>query len=307
MDAVDAKILRMLYWSPFNPLDVEKGPYGIWDIARELGVHGNTVKRRLADLESAGVLNGLSLFPNSSLVGVNVGFYALHFPDDATCAEAASKLFDDPFPGATMRFTTPEIRLNIPVPAPGDPDEAARGLGKELGAERVELIMNRYWESEPLTDLEFRVLNELHKDLFATPPDIAARVGVTPKTVRRCIQVLRDKKTFCVVPLVDPMAITGMQAIILDVDVGDDAAAANQLCRTFPDLLPNGVYTAQRLNFIALGQTPRDIGGMLQEIRSIPGVKDAVAHMALDVRWQALPEGLDKVSHRMGKIKRVLA
>ncbi len=301
MDKVDAQILRLLYWNPFNPVDEERGALGIWDIARTLGVHGNTIKRRLADMEEAGVLLGLSFFPNSTLLGVHVAFYSFTFPDQDACDRAAEVVFARGYPGITMRLDRPEIRLNMPAPVGENPDEAAAQLAASLGASGHRLIMRRYWDGEPLTDLEMRVLKELHKDLFAGAPDVAARVGVTPKTARKCIQSLRDKKTFCVVPLVDHMPVRGLQSCIMDVFIDNDHAAAAQVFRSFPDLLPNGVYTDSELNFIALVESPADLADMVREIRSIPGVTAVDTFVPLQCRWKALPAGLGNVTERLSK------
>ncbi len=293
----------MLYWSPFNPVDLERGALGLWDIARALGVHGNTVKRRVKDMEEAGVLRGLSFFPNSTLVGVKAAFAAFNFDSDEACDAAAEVILARRYPGITMRLTQPEIRINLPVPADADPDEAAEQIARDLGAVRHRIIMRRYWDGPELTDLEMRVLKAMHTDVFATAPEVAEAVGVTPKTARKCIESLRAKKSFCLVPLVDYMQVRGLQLALIDVEVGPSPDVAKHLLRSFPDLIPNGVYTDEELNFVAMADSMDELSGVIQEMRSIPGVVEVRTAFPLICKWEALPAGLGNVAERLMRVE----
>ncbi len=302
VDAIDARILRLLYWSPFNPVDVERGPYTIWDIARHLGLHGNTVKRRLAELEASGVLLGLSFFPDSQLVGLRVVYVAFGFDTEDACRAAADQVFANAPFGATFHLSNNEIRYNIGVPEEADLDAAIEEAAATFGATRHRILAKRHWDSGEITELERRVLGELHRDLFASPPDLAARVGVTPKTVRRCIQALRDKKTFCVVPLVDSQVARGLQAFHMDVDVGDNTSAGPQVLRSFPDLCPNGIQSTGVLILTGFADTPGDVADIIREIQTIPGVRSVQIYTVLRMHWVPLPMGLQSVSQMVGVV-----
>ncbi len=94
MDRVDADILRLLSWNPINPVDAHRGPYGLWDIARHREVHGNTVKRRLKEMEDAGLLLGLALFPNGVDIGVDVYGVKMRFDSFDACRAAQERILD---------------------------------------------------------------------------------------------------------------------------------------------------------------------------------------------------------------------
>ncbi len=293
MDEVDAKILRLLQWNPLNPVDNGHAPYGIWDVARELGIHGNSVKRRLQTMVDDGVVSGFTLFPEAGITGLRASFVAFAFDDDQDCDLAADAVFGRCPPGSSMRTSDREIRYNIVVPSGASIDDEARRFCEESGATGYHLITSRNWPIDELTDLERRVLNQMHRNVMASPPDIANAVGVTPKTVRRCVRGLRDKRAFCLCALVDYTKVSGLVTAIIEVEAEDDVAVREAVLRAFPDLLSEGTWTARRHTFSVFAKNQEEIGHIMAEMRTIRGVRQARLVVPLRMQFRALPSGLE--------------
>lgn len=274
---------------------------GLWDIARAVDVHGNTIKRRLQEMEATGLLRGMSLFPQSLLLGARVAYYGFAFSDPQACDRAAEQVFGQGAPGMAVRLASDEVRYHLMAGPDDDLDQIAEATRRRLGADAARAVSYRYWESPPITDLERRVLQSLHRNLFATAPEMAAKVGVTPKTVRRCMESLRDKKAFCVVPLVDTTRAAGLFPFLLDVDVGQAPAAINNVLRSFPDLCPTAVPTSPLLTFHGFASNQAEAADVLREMRSVPGVRAAVFQVPLDVRWQTLADGLGSLAEQFAQ------
>lgn len=274
MDAIDARIIRGLHWHPLNPVDVEGGSQGVWDIARGLKVHGNTVKRRLRDMEHSGVLKGFQMIANPPLVGKDAGTYAYHFDDPAACGRAEQEVLGWDLPGATERLDGHELRFAVVVSDGESLGAAADRFGRDLGASRWNLVSMRSWPCEAITDLDRRIMGVYHENAL-TPASVAAeRVGVTAKTVRNRIRGLMERRAFSFLGMVDYVNVTGLVPFHLDVDTGGQAPVAHRILRARPDLNMATLPTAPVFCLTGLAESQGAITQAIRQIRSMDGVLD---------------------------------
>ncbi len=297
MDEVDATILRLLAWHPLHPVDGRRVPYGLWDIARQLDVHGNTVKRRLADLEDEGILQGLGLFPNGADIGIDVYGVLLQFDDAPSCRAAEEAILELNRPGGLTRFGGNRLLTNILVGREEQVADAAEACRSKHNAVSCDVMTPRAWGPAELTDLEHRVLMRLVADPLATPPEVADAVGVTPKTARRCIVSLRAKQAFLVVPLTNYAQATGMVAVNLEIE--GSAQAYRRAMEAVPDLVMAGTLDAAVLSLHGFAATLGEQASMVERLRSVPGVTRVDATVIESWHWtgtrplaRAVSEGL---------------
>jgi DNA-binding Lrp family transcriptional regulator len=81
MDEVDLRILRSLVWRPDDAADASRGIVGAWDIAKDLAMHGTSVKRRIEQMQKDGVLAGIRVLPNFQILGIQGALYLFSFPN----------------------------------------------------------------------------------------------------------------------------------------------------------------------------------------------------------------------------------
>ncbi len=297
MDRVDADILRLLSWNPINPVDARRGPYGLWDIARHLEVHGNTVKRRLKEMEDAGVLLGLALFPNGVDIGVEVHGVKMRFDSFDACRAAEERILDMNRPGGVMRLAGNQLLTNVLVPPGTTLARAMEDARQTLGAQACDLMTPRSWGLAEITDLERRVLMVLVGDPLITPPEVADKVGVTPKTARRCIVSLRDKQAFIVLPLTAYTKATGL--IPVNIELEGERGALGAAMMAAPELLMGGTLDARVLSLHGFAESLEEQGRMVEAIRAVPGIKRVEATVIESWHWtgsrplaRAVSEGL---------------
>lgn len=303
MDAVDASILRKLSWHPLNPVDRERGTLGVWDVARALKVHGNTVKRRLEALEAAGILCGMRMFPDASLARMEVAHYGFVYPDDESCRQAEATARAGNPPGVTCRLDGYELRTNLGIPAGGDLDAVARAFHEKTGAVSHHVVTPRTWGAEDPTGLERRLMFILLRDAFLRPTEIAEELGVTPRTVRTRMASLIAKGAITVVPFISYMDITEAFPFMLDVDTGQDAKVSERVLRKHPELLLNSTTSAPVLWLMGIGTSPRDAAAAADAIRVIEGVRTVRPRLILSWSWVSLPDAGTSVSRGLALLE----
>lgn len=290
VDAVDAQILRDLAWNATHPLDRERGILSAWDIARGLDVHGNTVKRRVQDLEDAGVLLGMRMIADAHVFGVDVGFYGLQFADEEQCIEAERVIVGRDAPGSTTRLAGNEILYNFGVGLGNDRDAAAAADAAELGATGIRMLTNRSWGQPNPSEMERRIMELYHHDGLMRIGEVAAAVGVTQRTVRARLAALVQRDAFCWVPFIDTTQISGLIPVLFEVDTGKNLKAAQDALRLAPELSLNGPPAAPLT--ICHGLFPRmaDVSALSARLAAVPGVHSVKPRFTVAVHWRTLPE-----------------
>lgn len=279
MDATDVEILRRLIWKPFDPVHRRRGPLRPSEIARDLDIHGSTVKRRMADLEDEGVLNGVHLMPEPGLIGLDAGLYVMEFPDAETKLEGVDHLIGRPMVAESLAFVGTEAWVGVMAPQDREIDAVARELGDAAGATSVELHHRRGWDVDldGIADLDLQILSALRGDGLRPLNDVADEVGVTPRTVRHRFGRLVDARAFAIAANVSPARIRGLIPVVLDVRFEGPADDRNRrsVAKAFPDAVWRGLFTSQRAYPLLAVQDSAEVEDRLLTARRLPGVTEA--------------------------------
>lgn len=287
MDDLDALIIRDLTWKPADPLHHARGPRRPWDTARAAGIHGTTVKRRLAEMRETGVLRGIHLIPAGRLVGRDVGTYMARFSDPAAKNAGVAHLTQDSDVWQAYSFTGDEAIFILTSPHDRDLDARAHDIAMEAGALDVAQRDRLDWDVplQRVRALDLRILASFAEDALRPIQDVADEIGITRKTVTSRLKALTDMRAFSIIPDVT-QADHGMLVYFdarLDETVARQAHA--ELARRFPHYVCRSVRPAETSFVVETASSAGEIEEKLMQVLSVPGVlsartllcKDAVA------------------------------
>lgn len=301
VDDVDAGILRDLIWNPENPVDLERGILGAWDIARGLRVHGNTVKRRLQELEDSRTLLGVHMIPDCTVADLMVGFYGVRFDTQEEAVAAERTLVARNLPGVTIRIDGNEVRYNLAVRRGDDLEAAAAEDAARLGATSHHRITLRTWTDVAVSDLERRIIDVYMRDAMLPAAEVADTVGVTARTVRNRIASLAKRRAFCFVPFIDMLAVQGAVPVLFDIDTGGDREAGLRALRAAPEMgLHSAIARPVTLTHV-IRSSVADALAVGDRVAAVPGVRSVTPHFVLSSRWSALPDSGVSVSERVAR------
>lgn len=280
MDDIDAMIIRELQWRPADPIHAARGPRRLWDAARVLGLHGTTVKRRLAAMRESGLLRGIHALPDPALVGRRGAEHHLVYADAAAKRRAFEAITQDPLVWTTYGLVGNELIVHTATPAGIDPHATAARLAKETGAResRFHHLLDWPVPLEKVSALDLRILAAFSEDAFRPVSDVASEVGIAAKTVTSRMRALANLRAFYVYPVVDFTKTQGGITVYLDLGValGATDAVHVEIANRFPLALcrsPKGAENGYVVCHVA-GAT--DVEQMVRRAETIPGV-DAVA------------------------------
>ncbi|HEV8359103.1 MAG TPA: AsnC family transcriptional regulator [Candidatus Thermoplasmatota archaeon] len=282
MDELDLRILGCLPWKPGDPIHMARGILRPWDIARTLGVHGNTVKFRLQAMRDAGVLKGLYLMPMPLLREHRVAVYWLRFDDVTAKAPGLAALRRRRDVTDTTEYVGQEARVGI-LSEPGeDLRQVAERIRAASRASAAELFYERTSRLGPLriSPLDRRILAALLPDALRPFSEVADEVGVTQRTVRLRFRALAEARAFSIIPQLDLGPVEGLLAFELAVafDRADPATHA-----AFLQAFPEAFYRSRpelAAGYVYLGvRSPAQMEDAVLKARALPGVREARARL----------------------------
>lgn len=241
MDATDAAILRELAWNPEDPAHAGRSFLRPWDVAKRLGLHRNTVLRRLDALRAEGVYGGTHLYLSPHVEGPRMALYQLAFPSAQAKAEGVARLRADPRVFEIHDFLGDLAWVPVGAPDDASLDAVAASVQAVGGASARRFLSTWDWPRllGRVSPLDLRILHALREDAFRPVADVAKEVGVTPKTVRLRLRALAKACAFTVFPAISLARVRGRVAFVLAVVFAEDRRAAGHaaLRQAFPDLL----------------------------------------------------------------------
>ncbi len=178
-------------------------------IAKKLGVDEETVRKRLAHMRQAGVLQSWRLIPNPHLIGQEIGVIDLESSDSRSKVTAI-----------------PQIKLVEGVVRIFDYQGARLGVllyyGSEEAAERrVQLISSicgcdraNYWNlgfpacELTLKKIDWQIVKAIGKEPRKKLSEIAREVKVSTRTIRRRLDLMTKGNAFFMLPTLDLKKIT---------------------------------------------------------------------------------------------------
>ncbi len=285
MDAQDLQIIRHLNFRPYEAIDDRRKLTGPWDIARGIGIHGTTVKRRVEQMQRDGVLQGLHMLPHFSLLGLRDGLYLFTFPDEDAKRRGFARMREHQRPGGpyfTARidaFLGNQAKCAITCPASSDIDKTVGAAAAEFGAVSWELLETRDWKLQPgeVSEIDRRVLGAFYTDALKPISQVAHEAGVTAKTVRSRINKMVLARRLEIFPDVAPARVRGLvpHLIVAEPKPAKTEEAGGEMAHAFPDaFIRSRPHAKKPFACIAAADTAQ-LAKNLGLARSLPSVKDA--------------------------------
>ncbi|MBW3584238.1 MAG: Lrp/AsnC family transcriptional regulator [Euryarchaeota archaeon] len=284
MDGVDVAIIRAMGTRPAGrrpkPLQTLQPAH----IAQVTGLAVNTVKERLSRLDKEGVIAGYTAVPNLRHLGLYAAALYLEF-DDERSKEAAVE---------EARAMDGILELN---------DFMGHGLCADLAfcddADRADKIarLRRHttgelqefyaWDApsvpRPLTALDWRIIQALRAHPRAGAPQLAARVGVSSRTVKRRLARMADEGSIFLAPVMDPSKANGLFifAMLVYLRPGSGPGPMDALRREFADeLVYDFIPTSAELghfDLLLFARTSAEVESMRKRAQAVDGVEHAEA------------------------------
>jgi len=304
VDALDVGIIRAMGIRPYErapkPLDALQPPR----IAKVTGASVNTVKERIARMTEAGIIGGYHAVPNLRHLGLHGKAFYLHFAtDDAKDAalpgieklEGLLEFHDFLGRGACADF------------AFHDDAEMRRKLAF-LTAEASGAPPLRFYDREmppverALTPLDWRIVQALRADPRAGPAELAPRVGVSARTVKRHLTRMAAEGSAFLVPILDPSKADGLFIFELLVYLreGTGPRPMNDLRRAFDAEHVYAYVPASaelgHFDMLLFARTSREVEALRQRAERVDSVERAEAWLFR--AFLSFPAWLDQAIER---------
>ena len=212
MDSLDLKIVRTMGFRPYGPramaVDHLKASY----IAAQIGVEPETVKARLARMETAGFIRFYQVYPNFRHLGLDATAFLFRIPDEDRKASAIARI--EPIDGLleVHNFLGPEMCVDLSHRNPTDLSKKLRLLAEFTGDAAPVRFYERHMPTvdSTLTPLDWRILKALRYRARRPIAEIAQETGVGVRTVRRRLDRMTAEGSLFIVPAVDPGRAPGV-------------------------------------------------------------------------------------------------
>lgn len=280
MDATDAAILRLLSWNPEDPRHHDRGFLRPWDVAKRLGLHRNTVVRRLDALREQGVYRGTVLYPSPDVTGGRMALFEFAFDAPHAKTEGLKRLRADPRVHEIQDFLGDLAWAPIHAEDDAALAKAAEELRQASGARSVHKLSTWDWprlRGKPPTPLDQRILDALSDDAHRPVAEVAEETGVTPKTVRLRLCALAKAHAFTVAPALDLARVRGAIAFVLTLrfpDAHRDAGHA-AIHDVFPHLVMVGGPHEETTWAFLTAPDAAGVEAARERAASLPGANDA--------------------------------
>lgn len=280
MDSIDLAILRAMRVLPYT--GKPHGPDAVRPaaLARALGLGVDRVKDRVARMERSGVAQGYEIYPNLHHLGL--GDVTLHTQipreskkqvlEKAPLVEGLIGLYD---------YVGTHVCIQLLVRSPQDLERKTRLLTSMLGLQEPPGIVKQEELPSPtreLGNLDWRIIRAMRGNAKRPTSEIAAEIGVNPRTVRRRLERMTEGKDIDVVVEADFGAIPG--AIMYDLRVHCPPEKAAGVESTVTGLAKNAFLAAFRpaspefgsLELTCFAFSQGEVEAMRARIEDAPGV-----------------------------------
>ena len=284
MDSLDLKIVREMGFRPYGSRPQDPEAFKLSYLAKRTGVEPETVKARLARMESSGFIRFYQTYPNFRHLGLQGSAYLFRVPDDDRKAEAIQKV--EPIDGLVEihNFLGPEMCVDLSYHSPHDLSRKLRLLSDFTGDAAPDRFYDRRMPevTRTLTPLDWRILKSLRYRARRPLAEVADEVGVSLKTVRRRHDRMADEGSFFVVPAIDPGKAAGILLYELLFYTAPDAdeSTVRRILQALEERYIYHYVPASRAlgNFDVLlyAESTGEIEDMRQRGRGIPGVAKVV-------------------------------
>jgi DNA-binding Lrp family transcriptional regulator len=300
VDEVDLAILRELGREQAAGVGNLDPRLSLNEVARRAELPPSTVSKRVRDWEESGLLAGRSTWPNPALFDANLVALSVHAPG----LRERPRLVEDLglVDGVLLVLEHVEPWLGVLMAHEDEPvlDRRLRLIERIAGVVEVGEVIDLDWpvDVDKVSDLQWRLIEELFEDPAADLHEIADRVGVSTRTVTRKLQPLVEGDALWSVFELDFRRWTGGCLVRLLASVEDEVDRSTVLDTVgtrFPDavFINNSVHgprvgPGDTLDLLVLLPAPARIPEAERSMEDVDGIAEAEV---------LLPRGIHAFDH----------
>lgn len=255
-------------------------------LARKYGVSATAIKKRVANLIDAGVIEGFYIELKLAMIDADL-VLALVQTDgtiiDESFTESVAEIQDV---YAILPLATGDYVLLAQCVGPEGLSELGSSIRVIEGVQNVELhpVLTVKGKKTELSSLHLRVLACLVEDARMSTPKIASRTGLTARRVRRILQELQDGEAihFKIIRNLNVGANLAFLARITWTAGDTDREALDLLLKDKYPVeywfsLPSAIAPLAMSLFVV--EHIKDVERILRELKGVPGVKQVMTHL----------------------------
>ena len=277
VDATDIAILRDLVQTVSGQFQSEK--VSVEAVARSLNLHPNTVADRVKRMKEAGWLLPMTILPTPPVLGLSIGRFFVPMSMQRRTPALLVQVMELPcvfYVEDLLEGWEPGV-----IAADDDALEAlALRIVRLLGGDRVEWMIHatRDWPTMPrheLDETDLAILEALLADTQASLDELAARLGMNARTLRRHHERLREVGAFRIYPYGTGALATGLSFRQFQVGLPEAGRQRQAIDAEIGRLLPNLLSRQSLLRgawYVLYGDEPGELEAQVEQVASIPGV-----------------------------------
>ena len=300
MDRVDVGIIR---WFFQGQLTVPSRPGVqpmIRSLSKQLGVTGETVRNRMRRMFESGVLNGIVLEPNPSLLGMEIGALGFFAPQSASRPKLAKKLALVDGMQVVATHLDGLIGL-IFLHYGGESLEMKVKLMKEIAGVSDGFFTEIQFPScqLELSRTDWRIMAALRPDATKTHSELSKELGLSSRTIKRRLDRMVSGGAVFTRALHQVRAVEGAIEVNILVFYDDHAKRSetdSKILKELDDyLLYAGIWARYSPYYVSVPNLST-AEGLAARVGKIRGVKEARASI-MEERLE-LYESIDPVLAR---------
>ncbi len=255
-------------------------------LARKYGVSATAIKKRVANLIDAGVIEGFYIELKLAMIDADLILAIVQTDGTIMDENFTQSIADIRDVYAILPLATGDYVLLAQSVGPEGLSELGSSIRVIEGVQNVELhpVLTAKGRKIELSNLDLRVLACLVEDAKMSTPKIASRTGLTARRVRKILQELQEGEAidFKIIRNLNVGANLAFLARITWNPVDTDREALDLLLKERYQVeywfsLPSAVSPLAMSLFVV--EHIRDVERILRELKKVPGVKQVMTHL----------------------------
>ena len=232
-DSVDFRIIRETVGSPFE-WNVRKSYTAI---AKKLAVDEETVRLRLRRMKRQGFLLRWRLIPNPMLIGRRTSALLMEFDDQPTYERAMLHLQNTD--GVVIITEFYEMRVSVYLFHDYPQEQIAQTIASSCNGRVITSWQTEFpGVSRKLTKLDWEIIEGLMKNPERKLSDLADKLGVSTRTVKRRVKDMMGSYAFFLLPVLNLKKIKGVPCqLIVESDVSKKHAIDKMITSNFDPIM----------------------------------------------------------------------
>lgn len=267
MDAKDFRLLVALH---------EDARASYRSLGERVSLTAPAVRDRLHRMEKKGVFHGFWLTPDPQVLGRKD--LLVLFGGERTLEDLETALQVQDVVWAAWKV---DGGLTVQM-WPHDSEEAVERLVAALGVRPFGQTLAEETPHEPLSSLDWRIMDALVDDPRLSLDELCDRTGLSPKTVRKHLAQLRRDQSVYITPRLGVLGDSG--EVVFPLLVAGDIRAAEVRGTMGDAFLLNSTEVPPVKYFLCRVPDLQQVTDRVQRVRKLPGVDSAVVTLNRELR-----------------------